>query len=99
VNVHSFFKGSKIPKWFNVAVGYGANGMVTGDNEIKTDFSLPNVERYRQFYLSFDADLTKIETKSHFLKTVFAIFNTVKIPAPTVEIGVNQRVKMHFIYF
>jgi hypothetical protein len=98
-NIHSFFKASKIPQWLNVAVGYGANGMVTGDNEIPTDTSIPNIKRYRQFYFSLDADLTKIETKSHLLKTVFSIFNTVKIPAPTFEIGVNQRVKTHFIYF
>lgn len=65
-NIHSFAKASKIPKWFNFAVGYGANGMITGDNEVSTDLALPNLKRYRQFYFSFDADLTKIETKSHF---------------------------------
>ncbi len=98
-NIHSFFKESKIPKWFNFAVGYGANGMITGDNEVNTDLVLPNLKRYRQFYFSIDADLTKIETKSHFLKTLFSVFNTVKIPAPTLEMGVNQRVKLHFVYF
>jgi hypothetical protein len=25
VNLHSFYKGSKIPKWLNLAIGYGAN--------------------------------------------------------------------------
>lgn len=99
VNVHSFLKQSKIPKWLNLAVGYGADGMLTGDNENATNLILPETHRSRQFYLSFDADLTKIETKSHVLKTLFSVFNTIKIPAPTLEFTASQRVKMHFIYF
>ena len=98
-NIHSFFKDSKIPTWLNFAIGYGADGMVTGDNEMPTSFVIPNINRHRQFYFSFDVDLTKIETKSHVLKTVFSILNTVKIPAPTLEIGVNKRTKLHLVYF
>ena len=26
VNLHSFFKSSKLPKWLNLAAGYGADG-------------------------------------------------------------------------
>ena len=44
-------------------------------------------------------DLTKIKTKSHFLKTVFSVFNTVKIPAPTIEFVHFNDIKYHFIYF
>ena len=29
-NLHAFFKDSKIPKWLNMAIGYGAEGMVSG---------------------------------------------------------------------
>ena len=54
---------------------------------------------YRQFYLSFDIDLTKIETKSHFLKSLFSVFNTLKIPAPTLQYDDFNGVKAHFIYF
>jgi hypothetical protein len=99
VNVHSFFKQSQIPKWLNVALGYGAEGMVTGNNEFVNTIFLPESERTRQFYFSFDADLTKIETKSHLLKTFFTIFNTVKIPAPTLEIRGSQGLKFHYLYF
>ncbi len=99
-NIHSFAKQSKIPKWLNVAVGYGAEGMITGT---KGDFdvvnSFPERERYRQFYLSLDVDLTKIETKSHFLKTILTVFNSVKIPAPAFEINGLGGSKLHFIYF
>ena len=99
VNLYSFFKNSKIPKWFNLAVGYGAEGMISGNE----NFYDPNIafypKRYRQFYLSFDADLTKIQTKSHFLKTFFSIINTIKIPAPSVEVTSNGAVNFHGLYF
>jgi hypothetical protein len=98
-NLYSFSKGSKIPKWLNLAVGYGANGMVSGNTENSPQNSTQKVERFRQFYLSFDVDLTKIETKSHFLKTIFSVFNTIKIPAPTIEYSANEGLKGHWLYF
>ncbi|MGB5417984.1 DUF2279 domain-containing protein, partial [Algibacter sp.] len=33
-NLHAFFKESNIPKWLNIAVGYGAEGMLTGTKDI-----------------------------------------------------------------
>lgn len=98
-NIHSFAKSSKIPKWLNVAVGYGAEGMITGNDEFTNMIFLPESERYRQFYLSLDVDLTKIETKSHFVKTILTIFNSIKIPAPTFEIRGSGGTKLHLIYF
>ena len=92
LNVSSFMgKETKFPKWLNVAFGYGADGM-TGA------FSNPSYspagsgslysftfERYRQFYFSLDADLTRIKTKSKFLKALFTAFGFIKIPAPSLE--------------
>ncbi len=99
VNLHSFAKGSKIPKWLNVALGYGAEGMLTGTKDSNAAFSASNPQRFRQFYLSLDVDLTKVKTNSHFLKTIFSVFNTVKIPAPTIEFVRFNDVKYHLIYF
>lgn len=98
-NIYSFTKLSKIPKWLNLAIGYGAEGMITGKDEFVNTIFLPEHERYRQFYLSLDVDLTKIETKSHFVKTILTIFNTLKIPAPAFEIKGNGGSKLHLIYF
>ncbi|TRW99777.1 DUF2279 domain-containing protein [Flavobacterium gawalongense] len=99
INLHSFAKGSKIPKWLNLALGYGAEGMITGNRQNEAPFSALNTQRYRQFYLSFDVDLTKINTQSHFLKTLFSVLNTVKIPAPTIEMVHFNDVKLHLIHF
>ncbi|MBS7787497.1 DUF2279 domain-containing protein [Flavobacterium sp. CYK-55] len=99
VNLHSFAKNSKIPTWLNVALGYGAEGMITGNDDLVNTVFLPESERFRQFYLSFDVDLTKIKTKSHVLKTVFEVFNTLKIPAPTLELTERGDFKFRGIYF
>ena len=99
VNLHSFAKGSKIPKWLNVALGYGAEGMITGNKENTTTTYTPNPQRFKQLYLSLDVDLTKIKTNSYFLKTIFSVFNSVKIPAPTIEFVQFNDIKYHFIYF
>lgn len=99
VNLYSFSKDSKIPKWLNLALGYGGDGMITGNKENYSQNSSLNEQRFRQYYLSLDVDLTKIKTKSHFLKTIFSVLNTVKIPAPTIEIRQFNGIKWHLIYF
>jgi hypothetical protein len=98
-NIYSFSKGSKIPKWLNVALGYGAEGMISANGENFTSILTPKPEKFRQFYLSLDVDLSKIKTKSHFLKTILAVFNTVKIPAPTVVYSPEHGFKLYLFYF
>ena len=97
-NVHSFFEDSKIPKWLNVAFGYGADGMIYSRNNTNSSI-FPKVTPFRQFYVSFDADLTKIKTNSHLLKTIFSVVNIIKIPAPTLEINGDGTVEFYAFYF
>lgn len=97
-NLYSFNKNSKIPKWLNLAIGYGADGMLTGNNE-SVDNLFTNQDRIRQFYLSFDVDLTRINTNSHLLRTVFSVLNVIKIPLPTIEFNSKNRVVFHLLYF
>lgn len=93
-NIWSFNKKSTIPKWLNIALGYGAEGMLYGNTTTPT-LNTP----YRQFYLSLDVDLTKIKTNSEFLKTFFSVVNFIKIPAPTLEINTKGKVRFHYLYF
>ena len=95
-NIWSFNKKSKFPKWLNVAFGYGADGMLYGND---SPSNLLPQNPYRQFYLSLDLDLTKFNTKSKFLKTLFSVVNFIKIPAPTLEINSKGNVKFHYLYF
>lgn len=98
-NLWSFHKQSKIPKWLNIAFGYGADGMLSGNEDTFVDLNIPDQERYRQYYISLDLDLTKIKTRSKFLKTVFSTINFIKIPAPTIEFSSKNNPKFHLFYF
>ncbi|WP_252730403.1 MULTISPECIES: DUF2279 domain-containing protein [Flavobacteriaceae] len=97
-NVHSFLKIEKIPKWLNLAFGYGAHGMLTGTNETTADVFIPQ-DRIRQYYLSLDIDFSRIKTNSHILKSVFSVLNVIKVPFPTLEINNKNKIKFHTIYF
>ncbi len=96
-NLHAFFKESKIPKWLNVAVGYGAEGMLTGVKDVDNQVLTSN-ERYRQYYLGFDVNLNAIRTNSKLLRSIFDVFNMIKIPLPTLEINKNKCV-FHLFYY
>lgn len=90
-NIASFIPGeNNFPKWLNIAFGYGANGMTGGHANpayYDSNGTLISFERYRQFYLSPDIDLTKIPVRSHFLKAVFGTFGFVKFPLPGIELS------------
>ncbi|MCF8387861.1 MAG: YfiM family protein [Bacteroidales bacterium] len=101
-NLKSFSKQSSwLPDWLNVAVGYSAEGM-TGALENSTEYNdlkIPAFPRYRQFFFSLDADLTKIKTNSEFLKILFQAIGFIKIPFPALEINTNNETKFHWLYF
>ncbi len=99
VNLKSFTKIDALPAWLNVAVGYGATGMITGEERVVNTVFFPDKQRIRQFYLSLDVDLTRIPTRSHTLKTLFSLFNTLKVPAPALEIKGSQGAYWHWMYF
>ena len=97
-NLHSFFKDSKIPKWLNIAAGYGVDGLLTRINE-PVDNLFTNQDRIRQYYLSFDVNLSKIKTEAQVLKTIFSVLNVIKVPLPTISINSKKRVVFHLFYF
>lgn len=102
-NISSFLNSSsKFPKWLNFAVGYGADGMTGGSRNYfvnNAGETIPAFERRRQYYLALDIDLSRIPTKSGFLKTVFKTFGFLKIPAPTLEFNAGGVTKLRPFYF
>jgi hypothetical protein len=95
-NIKAFLKTDAVPNWLNVAFGYGADGMLIGD---EFDPLFLNQKRNRQYYLSLDIDLSRIKTNSHFLKSVFDVLNVIKIPFPALELNSKGLVKMRYFYF
>lgn len=101
VNIASFLKQeTKIPKWLNIAFGYGAKGMLnTYSNSISNSSIIPTFNRTRQYYLSLDVDLSRIHTKSEFLKMLLDIVSVVKIPFPTLEYNSENGISFHPLHF
>jgi hypothetical protein len=85
----------RFPKWLNLAVGYGAEGMVYARNAQNAE---AGYHSYRQYYLSIDFDLTAIKTRSKTVKTLIFFANMIKIPAPTVEFS-TQGTRLRGFFF
>jgi uncharacterized protein YfiM (DUF2279 family) len=102
-NVKSFFKDSNLPPWLNIAVGYGGEGMFGAAENIErkegnVTFDRRDIKRYRQWYIAPDIDLTKIKTKSKFLKLAFGVLNAFKFPAPSLELS-NGKLSWNWLHF
>jgi hypothetical protein len=104
-NLKSFFPDSRIPAWLNVAVGYGADGMYGGFENVWADenagppINRSDIPRKRQFYLAPDIDFTKIPTNKKWLRTVFTFLNAFKCPAPAVMVDGKGKVRFYPVYF
>ena len=114
LNLHSFMKQSKFPKWLNLAVGYGADGLYGGFDNVQRDdnnqvvlntsgqavFDRRDLARVRQFYLSPDIDLSKIEIHGRRPK-LLRMLNGLKIkfPMPALELNSLGHWKLHAMTF
>ena len=101
-NISSFLpERSKFPRWINVAVGYGSEGMTGafGNSANHNGQQIPPFPRYRKFFLSLDIDLTRIRTKSAILRGIFTVVSFIKIPAPTLEYNTLGQFKVHALYY
>jgi len=99
LNVSSFMKSHpQFPKWLNVAVGYGANGMISAEAD-KSGKLNESFSRTRQFYLSLDLDLHRIKTKKLWLNTLLQTVGFIKIPFPTLEYNTDKGFDFHPLMF
>lgn len=102
-NIGSFLpESSKFPKWLNLAIGIGGEEMISGEKGVLVNYNGKEIsndyKRYRQYYLSFDVDLTKIKTKQRWLKMIQSSFGLIKVPFPTLEFS-QKGLKFHPLYF
>lgn len=102
INIHSFLsETSNFPKWLNVSLGYGAEGMIGASINPKqiNNNSIPDYPRYRKYYLSIDIDLTKLKTRSIILNKIFRVTNFIKIPSPTIMITEQGHIQLYPLFF
>lgn len=100
-NISSFLpEESHFPKWLNISVGYGAEGMTGAENnpQFLNEQPIPSFDRYRQFYFAPDIDLTRIKTRNNTLNYILKTFGFLKFPLPTIEIN-KKGMKFHPLYF
>jgi hypothetical protein len=101
-NIASFLpQSSRFPKWLDVSFGYSGEGML-GAKSNPAEYNgepLPEFERYSQYLLSFDIDLTKIKTKNETVKLLLNTIGFIKIPFPAVEFNRIDNVRWHWIYY
>ncbi len=86
---------TRFPQWLNLAVGYGATGMVYG-----RDFQNQSAgyTSRRQLYISPDIDLSHVKSRSKAIRTALCIINLIKLPAPALEIS-SGRCRWHWLMF
>lgn len=94
-NLASLSGSERLPAWLNLAVGYGAEGMISAHP--LDQVGGPAV--FRQFYLAPDIDLTRIRSRSKLLRTLLFLVNSIKVPAPALEYRSNGQWKGHWLYF
>lgn len=92
---------TRLPDWLAISVGYSANGLI-GEFKNPASFDgtpIPPLERYRQYFFSFDIDCTKIKTKHVMLKKVLNAVNVLKVPMPALEYNRVQGFRAHAVYW
>ena len=70
------------PKWLNVAVGYGAEGLLGGYEDPNGSWK---TREFRQYYLSFDVDLSMIKTGIGTIDWLLSTLNFIHLPTPAIE--------------
>lgn len=97
-NIKSFLPmKSNFPAWANLALGYGAEGMIGASaNPAQINGqTIPYFKRYRQFYLSADADLMRIKSFYLFNDAAY-LTHFLKLPFSALEYNTNKKWKFHY---
>lgn len=86
---------SHLPAWVNLAIGYGANGMLGGYANVWTDkngiiHDFRNIRRSSQWYLAPDIRLSRIPVKKAWVRRFFSLLDMVKFPMPGLMLQDGQ---------
>jgi hypothetical protein len=95
----TFMKDSKFPEWLCFSIGYSADEKLVGSEPYYLD-PATGVEynEKREWLLSADIDLSRLNIKRPWLKSVVKQFNYIKIPFPALIIR-DGKLTGHPFYF
>jgi uncharacterized protein YfiM (DUF2279 family) len=101
-NIKSIWPEAKVPKWLNIATGYGIDNTYGGyENGWMVNnqyYARPDLKRSRQYYLSIDVDFERIKTNKKWVRGVLTFLNFIKLPAPALSLS-NGKLTGSLLYF
>lgn len=101
-NINEFLPNTKLPNWLNIAFGYGADGMTSGtlsDQHPIVESGCYLNPRNRQYYLSLDVNLRKIDTGNVFFNKALKVLSFIKIPLPAMMYNSKGEFQFYSIYY
>lgn len=99
-NLAHFTGSKKIPSYLNLAIGYGAGGMLGGSNNPlfnKNGDALPVYERYSRILLSGDIQWTKIKTNNKYMRLFLKALSCYKLPFPALEYNTKNQFNFNWL--
>ncbi|MBU6262937.1 MAG: YfiM family protein [Bacteroidetes bacterium] len=101
-NIKSIWPEAQVPKWLNIATGYGIDNTYGGyENGWMVNnqyYTRPDLKRSRQYYLSLDVDFERIKSNKKWVRGVLTFLNFIKLPAPALSLS-NGKLSGSLIYF
>ncbi|AHM59381.1 hypothetical protein D770_05590 [Flammeovirgaceae bacterium 311] len=86
---------SKWPSWLNLAIGYGASGMVFAD---PAQNRAAGYHGYSQLFFAPDINLRSIRTNKKALRLLLFILDGIHLPSPAIELS-RKKLYFHPVYF
>lgn len=81
----AIWKGSRIPPWIAISIGYSSDAKLVGDQESYTTADGQRTfHAQREFALSLDLDVSKLPIRKPWLRKALSPFNVIKIPFPAL---------------
>lgn len=101
-DLYSFHKpGTHFPKWLNIALGYGANNMVSARKYENEAFG---IESNREYYLALDIDLSHYKKPSQTFinrlwNTFIIVTDLIHLPSPALSYCPSKGFSFHPLFF
>ena len=90
--------GPSFPRWLNLDLGYSAGGLTCGHTNpllYGADGRPVAFRRVRQFYLSPDADFTRLVPTGSTGRMLLGASQFIRLPGPTLEFNLRDGVRFH----
>lgn len=96
---------TKWPKWLGMNIGYGADGLLGGDDNIWTDskgneINRSDLPRYRQYYVGPSISFGYLQsTNRPILQLIGFVSERIRLPMPALEYNAHNGFQLHPLYW